>query len=153
MEIKEVEYNSDEWATARRIRYLLFYEHLGLPESLLDGAIEQIAFRLVLIARSTVFGCARLLIDDGCGVITQMAVLPQYQGLGAGRALMLALLNKARFLGISVLHLNARSIAKGFYENFGFVAVGNAFPSKTTGVEHIKMILKNSCSSRLLNRP
>lgn len=152
MEIKEVEYDSYEWADARLIRYLLFYKRLGLPETLLDDAIEQIAFRLVLIDRSIVIGCARLSIDDGCGVITQMAVLPQYQGIGTGRTLMLALLNKARFLGISILHLNARSTAKGFYEKFGFVTVGDAFLSKTTGVEHIRMILQNSCSSRLFDR-
>ncbi|MBD2102330.1 GNAT family N-acetyltransferase [Leptolyngbya sp. FACHB-261] len=145
MRIKEVEYDSDEWAAARRIRYSLFYEPVGLPESVLDDSIERVAFRIVLVDGSVVGGCGRLSINDESeGIISQMAVLPKYQGTGAGRTIMLALLDKAKSLGISSLRLSGRLTARGFYEKFGFVAIGASFPSKTTGVEHIEMILRRA---------
>jgi GNAT superfamily N-acetyltransferase len=64
--------------------------------------------------------------------LIQIQLLPEYQGLGVGRALIEALLGEAREAGTSVqLKVLKGSPARRLYERLGFVAVaeGNHFTS------------------------
>ncbi|MEM7696998.1 MAG: GNAT family N-acetyltransferase [Verrucomicrobiota bacterium] len=59
--------------------------------------------------------------------VRQMAVKPEHQGKGFGRALLEQLERTAREEGIRELHLHARDEAVPFYEKLGFVAEGPEF--------------------------
>jgi ribosomal protein S18 acetylase RimI-like enzyme len=66
-------------------------------------------------------GFARV-ISDGClhAYINEMIVLPEAQGLGIGRELMLRLLARCHAQGIRDIQLFAAAGKSGFYRGLGF---------------------------------
>ena len=72
--------------------------------------------------------------------IGRMAVLREWRGKGVGEALLLALVERARALGLREVSLNAQVGALGFYEKFGFQGFGERFWE--AGIEHQAMRLE-----------
>lgn len=65
------------------------------------------------------------IIDEGH--ITNIAVHPDYRGAGHGKALISALIQKAKEMGIIAVTLEVRKsnvVAISLYESFGFVSSG-----------------------------
>jgi len=89
---------------------------------------------LAFDARGAAIGCARLL-DDGS--IGRVAVLRRWRGHGVGSAMLLRLLDVARYAGFARVALNARSDACAFYARQGFVAHGEEFVE--AGIPHRRM--------------
>jgi predicted GNAT family N-acyltransferase len=71
--------------------------------------------------------------------IGRMAVLKEWRGRGVGEALLLALIEQARELGLPEVSLHAQVDAIGFYEKFGFVPYGERF--EEAGIQHQSMRL------------
>ena len=71
--------------------------------------------------------------------IGRMAVLREWRGRGVGEALLLALIEQARELGLPEVSLHAQVDAIGFYEKFGFVPYGERF--EEAGIQHQAMRL------------
>ena len=71
--------------------------------------------------------------------IGRMAVLKEWRGRGVGEALLLALVERARDLGLPEVSLHAQVDAIGFYEKFGFEAYGERF--EDAGIQHQSMKL------------
>lgn len=131
---------SPEWQEARDIRYALFFEVHGLPVSVMDDEHETNAVHLVAKEGDRVVGYGRLAEPDkGRFKISQMAVHPDYQRKGIGKALLAALLGRADHAGAVEVTLNARVDAVAFYERAGFTRSGDTFLSRTTGVPHVLM--------------
>ncbi len=72
--------------------------------------------------------------------IGRMAVLKEWRGRGVGEALLLALVEEARALGLAEVSLNAQVDAIGFYGKFGFVPEGERF--EEAGIQHQAMRLQ-----------
>ena len=88
-------------------------------------------------AQNRAIGTGRLTPEHKIG---RMAVLPEWRGKGVGEALLLALIEKARELGLREVTLNAQVGALGFYEKFGFAPYGERF--EEAGIEHQAMRLE-----------
>jgi predicted GNAT family N-acyltransferase len=71
--------------------------------------------------------------------IGRMAVLKEWRGRGVGEALLLALIEQARDLGLPQVSLHAQVDAIGFYEKFGFESYGERF--EEAGIQHQSMRL------------
>jgi predicted GNAT family N-acyltransferase len=71
--------------------------------------------------------------------IGRMAVLKEWRGRGVGEALLLALIEQARELGLPEVSLHAQVDAIGFYDKFGFLPYGERF--EEAGIEHQSMRL------------
>jgi predicted GNAT family N-acyltransferase len=71
--------------------------------------------------------------------IGRMAVLREWRGRGVGEALLLALIEQARALGLTEVSLHAQADAIGFYEKFGFEGYGERF--EEAGIQHQSMRL------------
>jgi len=71
--------------------------------------------------------------------IGRMAVLREWRGRGVGEALLLALVEQARALGLPQVALHAQVDAIGFYEKFGFQPYGERF--EEAGIQHQSMRL------------
>jgi predicted GNAT family N-acyltransferase len=69
--------------------------------------------------------------------IGRMAVLREWRGRGVGEALLLALIEQARELGLPEVSLHAQVDAIGFYEKFGFEPYGERF--EEAGIQHQSM--------------
>ncbi|MEO0346246.1 MAG: GNAT family N-acetyltransferase [Pseudomonadota bacterium] len=124
----------------REIRERVFISEQNVPPELEwdEYDADSTHFLAYDIKRDAV-GTGRLQPD---GKITRMAVLPVARGAGVGAALLEALLYAAIHQGKAVPWLHAQSVAVGFYESFGFTAVGDPFME--AGIEHRMMRLSRT---------
>jgi len=70
-----------------------------------------------------------------------MAVEPDVQGGGVGRALLGTALEDLRGRGVETVWANARDSALGFYERMGFHAVGESWIHEETGLPHTVVLM------------
>jgi predicted GNAT family N-acyltransferase len=83
-------------------------------------------------------GAGRLIPGDaGAGILGRLAVARAARGLGIGVALVRAIEDQARRLGLSVVELHAQTHALGFYERLEYVAYGPEY--EEAGIAHRSM--------------
>ena len=128
-----------DWSTAQALvmplRTAVFVIEQGVPPELeLDeyDAVSQHAIAADQV--NTVVATGRLLPD---GHIGRMAVAHSERGNGLGTAVLMALIDKARRMGLNRVVLHAQLTARGFYTRNGFTAFGPMFMD--AGIEHVAM--------------
>ena len=129
-----------DWVDAepliRPVRETVFIHEQAVPEELeWDGLDPQCAHVLAWNDQADAIGTARMQAN---GTIGRMAVLKDWRGRGAGRALLEALLDCAVRQGLTRVTLSAQTHAIGFYERAGFHVVGELFTD--AGIPHRKMV-------------
>ncbi|MFB8030739.1 GNAT family N-acetyltransferase [Streptomyces sp. NPDC056465] len=75
--------------------------------------------------------------DPAVGSLGRLAVTREARGLGVGAALVRAIEDEARTLGLAAVDLHAQTHALGFYERLGYTAYGPEFPD--AGMPHRAM--------------
>jgi GNAT superfamily N-acetyltransferase len=70
-----------------------------------------------------------------------MGVIPNHQGKGIGKQLIVTGVEKLKVKKVDVLWFNARILAVPFYEKLGFVTIGPTFEVEHVGT-HYKMYKK-----------
>ena len=121
-----------------QLREAVLRKPIGL--SLHDEDLSAEENDLVFAAKEgdAVVGCLLLrTLDNGKGKLRQMAVDPDYQHRGIGRALLDAAEAYALEEGLLWLELHARQEAVAFYENAGYHPSGEPFTQ--VGIPHLKM--------------
>lgn len=123
------------------LRIALFFN--GMPNALecINDARENKSIYLIGLENDIVVGVGRLTIEGVEGVISQMAIQENNQGRGIGKEIFGVLKNTCKELKLHKIVLSAREKAIGFYENFGFLAEGDFYPSKKTKIIHQYMSL------------
>jgi len=124
----------------RAVRGEVFVREQGIPDALEwdmedDGAIHA----LVTVPDHQPVATGRLLIQGGHARIGRMAVLPAWRGQGAGTTVLKCLLEEARQRNVHEVVLHAQTTAVTFYEQFGFVCVGDEYLE--AGIPHRRMSL------------
>ena len=97
---------------------------LGDPQGYIIDQGGAIVFAERLDDNQIIGTCALQIHGRQLGELAKMAVMPSAQGLGAGRALGEAVIERARAKGIRRLYLDTNSILKpaiGLYKQLGFV--------------------------------
>lgn len=131
--VREADWHQDG-ERLRAIRREVFVVEQAVPENLeWDGLDAQCRHVIAIVAGQPV-GTGRLLPD---GHVGRMAVLAPRRGQGVGRALFALLLRMADADGHVEVRLSAQVSAIGFYQRFGFAAMGN--PYMEAGIEHVEM--------------
>ncbi|MFE2601082.1 GNAT family N-acetyltransferase [Streptomyces sp. NPDC059396] len=112
-----------------------------------DGRDEQALQVLAVHDDGTPLGTGRLLYgpeaadrtggDPAVGSLGRLAVTAAARGRGVGAALVRAIEDAARELGLAVVDLHAQSHALGFYERLGYEAYGPEFMD--AGIPHRSM--------------
>ena len=119
----------------REIRNEVFVIEQRVPPELESDAADAASrHALALAADGLGVGCARLLPDGSLG---RVAVRRSWRGRGVGSALLLRLVDVARYAGCERVALNARSDACDFYVRHGFAARGDEFTE--AGIRHRRM--------------
>ena len=130
-------------AEAQRIRFAVFVEEQGVPAELeMDDQDAHCLHALAYwpdadAADGRAIGTGRLLPD---GHIGRMAVLKDWRGRGAGRALLRALIEAARRRGDREVMLSAQVHALDFYRAEGFRPEGAEY--EEAGIAHQAMRMK-----------
>ena len=119
-------------ADLRSVREVVFVEEQGVPRALEHDALDPACTHVIARdADGRAIGTGRLTPERRIG---RMAVLRDWRGRGVGDALLLALIDAARRLGLNEVRLNAQASAIGFYAKHGFVPDGPRFFE--AGIEH-----------------
>jgi len=129
-------HNGEDQSALRKIRYEVFVQEQNVPEELeWTGDDGHCIHALAFDATDQVIGTGRL---DPDGHIGRMAVKSTSRGLGAGKALLVFLVEQARQRGDKEVQLNAQTHALAFYQREGFEAYGPEF--QDAGIAHRAMI-------------
>ncbi|EKX66678.1 GNAT family N-acetyltransferase [Streptomyces ipomoeae] len=130
------------------VRKEVFVVEQGVPEHLEYDAYDEVAVHVLAVRDDGLpLGAGRLLHgqaaaaktggEPGVGVLGRLAVLREARGLGVGVALVRAVEEAARALGLTAVDLGAQTHALGFYERLGYVAHGPEFLD--AGIPHRAM--------------
>ena len=119
---------------AKRIRFAVFVEEQGVPAELEMDDNDAHCIHALAYVDGRPVGTGRLLPD---GHIGRMAVLKEWRGQGAGRALLRALVEAARRRGDGEVLLSAQVHALGFYRAEGFEPEGDEY--EEAGIAHQAM--------------
>jgi predicted GNAT family N-acyltransferase len=129
---------SEALPLARPVREKVFVDEQKVPRELeWDEWDERCDHAIACDADGHAVGTARLTPDGRLG---RMAVLRECRGLGAGTALLEALLVRAREMSLTRVTLHAQAHAAGFYRRFGFNERGGEFLE--AGIPHFEMMLE-----------
>lgn len=124
-------------AEAKRIRFAVFVEEQGVPAELEMDDNDARCLHALAFQGEQAVGTGRLLPD---GHIGRMAVLKDWRGRGAGRALLRALIGAAHRRGDREVMLSAQVHALGFYRAEGFLPEGDVY--EEAGIAHQAMRLQ-----------
>jgi predicted GNAT family N-acyltransferase len=121
----------------RAIRERVFICEQGVPAELEWDELDDTCLHLLATDHAgNPVGTLRLSPE---GKIGRMAVLKEWRGKGIGRGLMKRLIGEARSMQMEQVALHAQTQATGFYQKFGFMAVGEEFME--AGIPHVRMVL------------
>src|SRR5436190_11172682 len=130
-----------DWPAARdeaqRIRFAVFVEEQRVPPELEMDEHDPKCLHALAFSDGRAIGTGRLLPD---GHIGRVAVLRQWRGHGAGRALLRQLIEAARQRGDGEVMLSAQVHALGFYRAEGFEPEGPIY--EEAGIDHQVMRMK-----------
>ncbi len=134
-----VSYGSTAYEQVLKLREEILRKPLGLQLTKQD--IAQDANEIIIgafDAQGRVVGCVQLrIISKKQLKLRQMAVLPQLQGQGIGRRLVVFAEDIALQKQFEKIALNARETALGFYQKLGYTV--HSKPFLEVGILHYKM--------------
>lgn len=136
--VVEINTSSPEYKEVFDLREEILRKPIGL--SLHNEDLSRDHTDIILAGRheGRVVACLMLHnLGDGVLQLRQMAVYPEYQGRGAGRALVKAAEELARERGYTKMILHARKTALGFYASMHYTMHGEEFME--VGIPHYHM--------------
>jgi predicted GNAT family N-acyltransferase len=136
----EVSIRVGDWkqlrACAMSVRYAVFVQEQGIPARFELDQYDPVSVHVVALDPCGVpLGTGRLLPD---GHIGRMAVLRSARGHGVGTVILRTLVAIAKSRGVQELRLHAQLTAVPFYEQQGFVTIGE--PYDEVGILHRTMV-------------
>ena len=138
LHITQIEYNSEAYREALKLRYRVLREPLGLTYSPQQLAAEAGDTHIVAMDGGKIIGNLVLTpLEPGMAQMRQVAVATDYQGQGVGRALVKFAEATARQQNLRALMLHGRVAVQPFYERLGYAAYGEPFEEVT--LPHIEM--------------
>jgi len=119
---------------AKRIRFTVFVEEQRVPADLEMDENDAQSLHALAYADGRAVGTGRLLPD---GHIGRLAVLKEWRGRGAGKAMLRKLIDAARQRGHREVVLSAQVHALEFYRAEGFDPEGAVY--EEAGIAHQAM--------------
>lgn len=127
------------FALAVDIRRAVFVDEQKVPvEEELDD-LDNTATHILCWVDGKAVGTLRFYNEDGWLHVGRVSVLPEARSFGLGRGLVLRCLEEGRRMGFTRSFLDAQTDKQGFYQSFGYRAVGGEFMD--AGIPHRRMEL------------
>lgn len=128
----------EDLAAAYEIREDVFVAGQGVPVELERDVLDRVAVHVLARRDGQPVATGRLVArDDGVGVLGRIAVIASERGTGLGVAVMRALEDNARELGLDRIELHAQTHALAFYQRLGYSPVGEEYVE--AGIPHLSM--------------
>ncbi|MHC5936500.1 GNAT family N-acetyltransferase [Nostoc sp.] len=123
------------------VRWLVLRKPLEMAQGTEQDNHEKDSFHLLAIVNERIVGSARLQEVSGeLGLISYVAVLPEFCNQRIGSRLIEKLIEKAQQNKLKILKLRARTTALKFYKRLGFQETSQVFDY--LGIAHITMEMK-----------
>ncbi|MGA9380132.1 MAG: GNAT family N-acetyltransferase [Phormidium sp.] len=130
--------NETELSQMFYVRWLVLRKPLEMVLGTEQDQYEKDAFQLIVVFGDRIIGSARLRKEsENLGIISFVAVLPEFRDRGVGKKLMQKLIEKAQQEKLQVVRLKSRITAIDFYKKIGFSEQGEFFDYLT--IPHITM--------------
>ena len=121
-----------------KIRYKVFQIEQGVDPSLEFDDKEDQSEHLLAYLGGKAIGTARIrLLDAQTAKVERVAVLPEARGLGIGKKLMEAALERLQGTPVSEVQVHAQVQVRDFYQKLGFEVQGDVF--EEAEILHVKM--------------
>ena len=128
----------EDLAAAYEIREAVFVSGQGVPLELERDVLDRVAVHVLARRDGQPVATGRLVArDDGVGVLGRIAVIASERGTGLGVAVMRALEDNARELGLDRIELHAQTHALAFYQRLGYSPAGEEYVE--AGIPHLSM--------------
>jgi predicted GNAT family N-acyltransferase len=128
------------------VRKSVFIQEQGVPEAMELDEFDPQALHSLAYRESQCVGTGRLVaLNSKEGRIGRMAVLKNSRGQGIGKQILQSLIELGQGQGLTTFILHAQMSAISFYEQFGFLAVGEIYDE--AGIAHRDMILNTLTQS------
>ena len=128
----------EDLAAAYEIREMVFVAGQGVPLELERDVLDQVAVHVLARRNGTPVATGRLVArDDGVGVLGRIAVVESERGFGLGVAVVRALEDCGRDLGLERIELHAQTHALAFYQRLGYQPFGEEYVE--AGIPHVSM--------------
>jgi N-acetylglutamate synthase-like GNAT family acetyltransferase len=121
-----------------RIRKLAMYPEKEIKQMELANDFDGVHFGIYHEYELT--GVVSLFQNENKAQFRKMAVLPEAQGQGFGKQLLLYVIDYCKEQQIETLWCNARTSAIEFYKKIGFATIGE--PYLQNQLEYVKMQIK-----------
>lgn len=123
------------------VRWLVLRKPLGMALGTEQDQYEKGSFQLVAVFGDRIIGSARLRKEsENLGIISFVAVLPEFRDRGVGTKLMEKLIEKAQQENLQIVKLKSRITAISFYKKIGFYEQGDFFDYLS--ISHINMEIR-----------
>ena len=134
-----IEFASPEYVETIELRQLVLRKPLGLEFATQQLSEEYKDIHLALYSSSQDLMACMILspIDATCIKMRQVAVHPDHQRMGIGRALVEYSEKLSAFKGFSKIVLHARATAVDFYKSLNYNQEGDVF--EEVGIPHFNM--------------
>lgn len=142
LELKFININSALYKETIKIREEQFFKNMENSSDLIQDSFEANGIHLVCLNNDEVIGTGRLNIEAQTSIISQMAIKTEYQKRGVGAKILKELVRYSKEKKVTRIKLSARETAIAFYKKFNFMAFGDTYPSKKTGIIHKEMELR-----------
>ncbi|MFI9718747.1 GNAT family N-acetyltransferase [Streptomyces sp. NPDC052396] len=140
---------AEELSGCHAVRREVFIAEQSIPEAEEMDAYDAYAVHLLATGPDDApVGTVRFLygaparrgygVDETTAVLGRLATVRAVRGTGLGAALVRAVEDEARRLGLTRIHLDAQTHALGFYERLGYTAYGPEF-DEGSGIPHRAM--------------
>ena len=140
MRLQWVEHGSPEYRETIELRRQILRLPLGLDFTEEDIEAEAAELHLAAWDERGLAGCLVLVPYGSDAKMRQVAVQPDRQGTGIGRAMVDEFERQASRDGYRRIVLNARDTAVPFYEKLGYAVEGEMFEEVT--IPHFRMVKK-----------
>jgi len=140
MLVRQVKHGDEDYQRTLDMRFDILRAPLGLGWSAEDLAAEGGQWHFGLFDDDDALVACVVIkpLGDGLAKLRQMAVAEGQRGQGRGRELVAGVEDALRDKGVTRIQMDARKIARGFYEKLGYTVEGDEFIQVT--IPHFRMV-------------
>jgi GNAT superfamily N-acetyltransferase len=135
--LRPIEWGGDDYLEVLKLRYLVLRKPLGLCFSPEDCEHEKSELHYAAFTNNRLIASILLVPQNACCKMRQVAVHPDYQGLGIGTKFLSYIENEAKSKYFNFIYCHAREQAINFYLKNSYEAYGDYFLE--VGIQHVKM--------------
>ena len=140
MEIKKISFTDDDFLKVKNIRFAVFQDEMGIPESKIFDEYDITSDHFIFIHELDVIGSVRLRKTENNIKLERMAIYQKYRKKNFGVYAILKIIKNYRNSKFEKIILDSIYDVRNFYKKCGFVEIGKVFDR--VGFPHIKMELR-----------